>query len=99
MRTPTHLSYGEGRVNWEAIDARTRSVRRGMWHGTLEGDTGNRGRPVLVGVRNWRRTERESDRVVRPTKLGNAGGGKGPDFWCALEDSEDVVIGNEPQNT
>jgi hypothetical protein len=24
-------------VNWEAIDARTRSVRRGMWHGTLEG--------------------------------------------------------------
>jgi len=37
MRTPTRLSNGEGRVNGEAIDARTRSVRRGMWHGTLEG--------------------------------------------------------------
>ena len=26
---------------------------------------------------------RESDGVVVPMKLGNAGGGKGPDFWCA----------------
>ena len=26
-------------------------------------------------------------------KLGNAGGAKGPDFWCAFEDGEVVVIG------
>ena len=32
-------------------------------------------------------------------KPGNAGGGKDPDFWCAFEDGEVVVIGDEPENT
>ena len=27
---------------------------------------------------------------------GNAGGAKGPDFWCAFEDGEVKVIGDEP---
>ena len=31
--------------------------------------------------------------------LGNASGAKGPDFWCAFEDGEVVVIGDEPENT
>jgi len=31
--------------------------------------------------------------------LGNAGGAKGPDFWCAFEDGEVVVIGDKPRNT
>jgi hypothetical protein len=30
---------------------------------------------------------------------GNAGGAKGPDFWCAVEDEEVEVIGVEPENT
>jgi len=30
---------------------------------------------------------------------GNAGGAKGPDFWCAFEDGEVEVIGDEPENT
>ena len=30
---------------------------------------------------------------------GNAGGAKGPDFWCAFKDGEVVVIGDEPANT
>jgi hypothetical protein len=30
---------------------------------------------------------------------GNAGRGKAPDFWCAFEDGEDEVIGDEPGNT
>jgi hypothetical protein len=47
----------------------------------------------------WRKHGRESDRVVRPLKPGNAGGGKDPDFWCAFEDGEVVVIGDEPENT
>src|SRR3982074_3215759 len=34
--------------------------------------------------------------ALRP---GNAGGAKGPDFWCAFEDGEVVVIGDEPANT
>ena len=41
----------------------------------------------------------ESDRVVRPLKPSNVGGGKDPDFWCAFEDGEVVVIGDEPENT
>ena len=32
-------------------------------------------------------------------KPGNAGRGKGPDFWCAFEDGEVTVIGDEPANT
>jgi hypothetical protein len=32
-------------------------------------------------------------------KPGNVGGGKDPDFWCAFEDGEVVVIGDEPENT
>ena len=43
-----------------------------------------------------RRCQRESDRVVVPLRPGNAGGGKGPDFWRAFEDGEDGMIGDEP---
>jgi len=32
-------------------------------------------------------------------KPGNAGGGKGPDFWCAFKIGEVEVIGDEPANT
>ena len=46
-----------------------------------------------------RRLWRESDRVIRPLKPGNSGGGKGPDFWCAFKDGEVMVIGDEPGNT
>jgi len=30
-----------------------------------------------------------------PLKPGNSGGGKDPDFWCAFEDGEVRVIGDE----
>src|ERR1700730_13926642 len=46
MRMPTLLPFGEGRVSGEAIDTRTRSIRRGSGHGTLERGSGNRGRPI-----------------------------------------------------
>jgi hypothetical protein len=52
-----------------------------------------------LNVAERRRLWRESDRVIRPLKPGNAGGGKGPGFWCAFEDGEVEVIGNEPGNT
>src|ERR1700690_3021824 len=32
-------------------------------------------------------------------KPGSAGGGKGPDFWCAREDGDVTVIGLWPANT
>ena len=50
---------------------------------------------VATGGGIWR----ESDRVIRPLKPGNAGGGKDPDFWCASEEGEVKVIGDEPDNT
>ena len=50
-----------------------------------------------TSFRRW--IGRESDRVVRPLMLGNAGGGKDPDFWRAFEDGEVKVIGDEPANT
>ena len=36
MRKPTRQRYGEGSTDGEAIDARTRSLRRGNGNGTLE---------------------------------------------------------------
>jgi len=44
----------------------------------------------LAGVRQ---------RVIRPMRPGNAGGGKDPDFWCAFEGAEVNVIGDQPNNT
>ena len=32
-------------------------------------------------------------------KLGNASRAKDPDFWCAFDDGEVTVIGDEPGNT
>jgi hypothetical protein len=39
---------------------------------------------------------RVSDRVIVPLRPDNAGGGKGPDFWCAFDDGEVRVIGDQP---
>ena len=52
-----------------------------------------------LNVAERRRLWRESDRVIRPLKPGNAGGGKDPDFQRAFEDGEGKVIGDEPYNT
>ena len=52
-----------------------------------------------LNVADRQRLWRESDRVVRALKPGNVGGAKGPDFWCAFEDGEVKVIGDEPENT
>ena len=49
--------------------------------------------PASLQAAHWR----ESDRVIRPKKPGNAGGGKDPDFWRAFEDGEVKVIGKSLQ--
>ena len=46
-----------------------------------------------------RRLRWVSDRVIVLLRLGNASGGKGPDFWRAFEDGEVKVIGDKPTNT
>src|SRR5580704_477749 len=104
MRMTTLRPFGEGCMSGEAIDMSTRSIRRGSGHGTSERWFGESGRPVRcegsgLSVACRRRHWRESDRVIGPLKPGNAGGGKGPDFWRAFEDGEVKVIGDEPANT
>ena len=59
-----------------------------------KGESGNWGRPVMDGGcgldgASRRQSTRESDRVVRPLRPGNAGGGKDPDFWYAFDEEED----------
>jgi hypothetical protein len=58
-----------------------------------KGNAGYQGRPVLgegsgLNVAVRRRLGRESDRVVGLLRPGNAGGGKGPDFWRAFEEGK-----------
>jgi len=86
--TPTRPENGEGSTVWGSsrqmhLDRSTGVV------GTARRDRGSRkrGRPVPDGGSGLNgadrhRSERESDGVVVPLKPGNAGGGKGPDFWC-----------------
>jgi hypothetical protein len=59
-----------------------------------KGDAGNRGRPVAgegsgLNVASGRRLWRGSDGAIVPLQPGNAGEGKGPDFWCAFDGDED----------
>jgi hypothetical protein len=49
-----------------------------------------------LNAANRRRHRWVSDRVILPL---NSGGGKGPDFWCAFDDGEVMVIDDEPDNT
>ena len=65
-----------------------------------KGGSGNRGISAENGVGDLdavagRRFQRKSDRVIRPSRPGNSGGGKGPDFWCVFDEGEERAIGDE----
>ena len=52
-----------------------------------------RGKPVRAEGRDLQRhfgcrRRRVADRPVVPLKPGNAGGGKGPDFWVRIDEDE-----------
>ncbi len=91
MRMPTLRPFGEGCMSGEAIDARALARSAGVV-GTArrKGGSGNRGRPVVgegsgLNVATGGRLGRESDRVIRPLKLGNTGGAKDPDLYGAFD--------------
>jgi hypothetical protein len=42
-----------------------------------------------LNVADRRRPRWVSDRVIVLLRLGNASGGKDPDFWCAFEEAEE----------
>ena len=95
-----------GKAAWAGKQSTRAPARSAGVVGTArrKGDAGNRGRPVLCegsglnGVVR-RRPGRESDRVIRALRPGNAGGAKDPDFWCAFEAGEVRVIDDESSNT
>ena len=104
MRMPTLRSFGEGRTRGEAIDMCTHAIRRGSGYGTSEGwfvATGgdpSRTRVAASTSQSGGGHGGSSDGAVGALMPGNAGGAKGPDFWCAFEDGEVKVIGDEPDN-
>ena len=92
--TPIRPEIGEGSTVWGSSRQTHPSRSTGVM-GTARRDRGarKRGRPVLDGgsglngaERHW--SMRESDRIVVLLRPGNAGGGKGPDFWRAFEADE-----------
>ena len=92
--TPTRPKFGEGSTI-RGSSRQTHLERSTGVMGTARRARGSRkrGRPVMdegSGLNGavGHRSVRESDRVVVPLKLGNAGGGKGPDFWCVFEADE-----------
>jgi hypothetical protein len=92
--TPTRPEFGEGSTIWGS-SRQTHLERSTGVMGTARRDrrSRKRGRPVLdegSGLNGavGHRLVRESDRVVVPMKLGNAGGGKDPDFWRVFEADE-----------
>ena len=86
---PTRLNYGEGHADREETDKHLFRSAGVVSMACQEGDLGNWGRPGTDGGSHLqrrlqgRRSVRETERVLVPRKPGNAGGGKGPYFWCA----------------
>ena len=92
--TPTRPEFGEGSTIWGSSRQMHLDRSTGVM-GTARRDRGSRkrGRPVLgegsdLNGAAGHRLRRELDRVAGPMKLGNAGGGKDPDFWRVFEADE-----------
>ena len=92
--TPTRPEFGEGSTDWGSSRRKHPDRSTGVM-GTARRDRGSRkrGRSALGEGSNLNgaarhRLMRKSDRVIVPPKPGNAGGGKGPDFWCVFEANE-----------
>jgi hypothetical protein len=92
--TSTQPKDGEGSTVWGSSRQMHPSRSTGV-RGTARRDRGSRkrGRPVLVvgsGLNGdaSRRITRASDRVIVASRPGNAGGAKGPDFWCVFNANE-----------
>src|SRR5262249_26589505 len=84
MRMPTLLPFGEGCMNGEAIDTRTRSIRRGSGHGTSEGWFVVRGGDPLLA-----RVAASTSRQVAATAGVGQGHSSGGGREC-LRNSDDL---------
>ncbi len=95
MRTPTRHGDGEGSIHGEGIDMRPPGVRRGIGRGRSEERNGQTGETRvrrgfgLDDVFQGAGRKRESERGVRASRPGNAGGAKAPRFRRAFEDGKE----------
>ena len=65
------------------------AILQNLTHTTHPGNVGEPcGQVRNLNARRWR-AKRESDRRMVPSKPGNSGGGKAPDFWHAFEEGKD----------
>jgi hypothetical protein len=92
--TSTQPKDGEGSMVWGSSRQMHPNRSTGVM-GTARRDRGprKRGKPMLVegsGLNDAarHRITRVADRVVVALRPGNAGGAKGPDFWCVFEANE-----------
>ena len=91
MRMPTRLRNGEGRAGREETNKHLSRSAGVVSTACREGGLSEWGRLGSGGGRNSKRRRKgrrsggESERAIRPKRPGNAGGGKGPCFWCACE--------------
>jgi hypothetical protein len=100
--TPTRPEFGEGSMIWGSSRQMHLERSTGVG-GTARRDRGSRkrGRPVLDegsglnGVEGHG-SKRESDRVIVPSKPGNAGRGKDPDFWYVCRRRRGLVTWRKP---
>jgi hypothetical protein len=92
--TPTRPEFGEGSTDRGSSRHMHLDWSIGVM-GTARRDRGSRkrgrsardeGSGLNSAARHW--SARQSDRVVVPSKPGNSGGGKGPDFWYVFEANE-----------
>src|SRR5262245_14937325 len=88
---PTRLQNGEGRAGREETNKHLFRSTGVVSTACRDGDPGNWGRLGTGGESRLRtspqgwRPDWASERAIRPMRPGNAGGGKGPCFWCACE--------------
>ena len=100
--TPTRPDVGEGSTDQGSSRQMHLDRSTGVM-GTARRDRGTRkrGRPMLDEGSGLNGAERyrsvwESDGVIVPLKPGNAGGGKGPDFWYACQRRRGPVTWRKP---
>jgi hypothetical protein len=92
----TRLNYGEGHVDREDTELHLFRSTGVMSTACQEGGLGNWGRPGSGGGSHLQRclqgqrSDRETERAVGASRPGNAGGAKGPRFWCVLLKKERI---------
>ena len=104
---PTRYPIREGRHDWGDERRAASVLRRGSGVSLYQGKGAQHGKPDGAAVVTSNRTtgdgqtgrDRVAERFVVPSKAGNAGGGKGPQFRADVESGEVLEIGQPLANS